>query len=310
MKIFVTGGAGFIGRHLVESLLEDSHYVTIYDNLSKSNEEKISHLLKKGAEFIKGDTTDLELVSKSLSNNYDSVVHLAAKTRVIDSIKNPEEFHHNNVTGTLRVLIGCKENSVQNVVTASSGAVYGDLPHIPFKESDETKPLSPYCATKLALEYYLKSFSYSYDMNCVALRFSNVYGQGQSIEYAGVITKFIDNIRNKKPLIIYGDGTNSRDFVSVHDVVSGIKLALKNIDGKKGSVYNIATCKSTTVKELAEILLKISKSDLELVFDPPRKGEIKHSKESIELAQTELNYQPKVLLENGIKDLLTKEGII
>lgn len=310
MKIFVTGGAGFIGRHLVESLLEDSHYVTIYDNLPKSNEEKISHLLKKGAEFIKGDTTDLELVSKSLSNNYDSVVHLAAKTGVIDSIKNPEEFHHNNVTGTLRVLIGCKENSVQNVVAASSAAVYGDLPHIPFKESDETKPLSPYGATKLALEYYLKSFSYSYNMNCVALRFSNVYGQGQSLEYAGVITKFIDNIRNKKPLIIYGDGTNSRDFVSVHDVVSGIKLALKNIDGKKGSIYNIATCKSTTINELAELMLNISKNDLDIVYDSPRKGEIRHSKESIKLAEAELNYHPNVSLEEGIKELLINEKVI
>lgn len=306
MNIIVTGGAGFIGRHLVSSLLQDENSVTIYDDLSKSSEEKISALVTKGAKFVKADITDATKLSEVLSKNggYDYLVHLAAKTGVPDSVKNPQVTHHNNVTGSFTVFNECRKHGVENIVVASSAAVYGDPKKLPFIEKSEMNPLSPYGASKLIMENYLQAFSNCYDMNGISLRFANIYGQGQSLDYAGVITKFIDNTKNNKTLTIYGDGTNTRDFISVNDIVSGIKLALKNIYGKKGNAYNLATGTPTLIEDLANLILNISGKSLDIVNAEPRKGDIKHSYASIKLAQEELGYQPQVKLKDGLKNLL------
>ena len=304
MKFFVTGGAGFIGRHVVASLLKSNNSVTIYDSFVKSTEEKIAPLLEKGAVLIKGDITDYESLTNDLSNSYDVVIHLAAKTRVIDSINNPEETHHVNVTGTIRLLKACVKHHVKKIIAASSCAVYGDSKILPLSEELAAIPISPYGASKLSLEHYLQAFAHSYDLNCISLRFSNVYGEGQSLDYAGVITKFVDNIRNEKPLVIFGDGEQSRDFVSVDDIVFGIKKAVENIEGKKGNYYNIASGKNTSINDLAKMLLTISSKGLEIIHEYPRKGEVKHSYASIELAKKELEYFPKVLLKDGLKHLM------
>lgn len=304
MKILVTGGAGFIGKHLVKSLLDTNNTVTIYDNLSKSSEDKIAFLLKMGANFAKGDVTDYDTLTKTFSENFDAVVHLAAKTGVKDSVLDPEENFHNNVTGTVRMLRVCKEQNVKIFVAASSGAVYGDSKVLPLSEDLPTIPISPYGASKICMEYYLQAFAHSYDLNCIALRFSNVYGEGQSIDYAGVITKFMNNIAKDKPLVIFGDGTYTRDFVSVDDVCAGIQNSLEKIEGKKGSSYNLATGKYTSIEDLAKIMISISEKSLEIIHDKPRLGDIKHSYASIELARKELGYEPKVELRQGIERLL------
>ena len=304
MKILVTGGAGFIGKHLVLSLLNNGDSVTIFDNLSKGTEEKINFLKTKGAKFVKGDITDYESLCSVMMDGIDSVVHLAAKTGVVDSVKYPEETHHINVTGTVRILRACVEKNVNNIVIASSGAVYGESKKLPLSEELPNIPLSPYGASKICAEKYVQAFSNSYGINGISLRFSNVYGEGQSKDYAGVITKFMDNIEKDKPLIIFGDGEQTRDFVFVDDVASGIKKALENISGKKGNFYNIATEKQTSVEELANIMLSISGKSLEIIHEKPREGEIKHNYASIELAKKELDYFPKIELREGLKKLL------
>ncbi len=303
MKIFVTGGAGFIGNHLVDSLLKAGNKVTIYDNLKNSSESKISHLLKNGASFVKGDVTDYQTLSNIIAG-FDLVVHLAAEIDVQESIKFPEYTHSVNVTGTVNLLRSCVEQKVCNVVAASSAAVFGNPKDLPLSENSQTVPISPYGASKLAIEHYMQAFSNSYDLNCVTLRFFNVYGQGQSGPYAGVITKFIEKIADNKPLIIFGDGSNTRDFVSIYDIVQSIQNAITKIEGKKGNVYNIGSGKYTTIEDLAKIMISISGKPLSIEHKQPKKGDIQHSQTSISLAQRDLGYSPKIQLKQGLEMLL------
>ena len=305
MKIFVTGGAGFVGSHLVTSLLAQGYDVTILDNLSNCKKEKISNLKEKGARFILGDITDYNLISKKIVD-FDSVIHLAAKISVSDSILFPETTHTVNVTGTLNLLRACVKNKVRNVIAASSAAVYGNQKILPMNETTKTMPISPYGATKLAMEHYLQAFSNCYSMNTISLRFFNIFGKGQSSEYAGVISKFLNQINNNKPLIIYGDGKNTRDFVSVDDVVRSIILAIKKIDSKKGIKYNIATGNSFSINELAKMMVSLSGKKLEVLHKKSKKGDIKHSKASINLAKKDLGYAPQVSLRSGLERLMSE----
>ncbi len=303
MKIFVTGGAGFIGNHLVDSLLKAGNKVTIYDNLKNSSESKISHLLKNGASFVKGDVTDHQTLSNAIAG-FDLVVHLAAEIYVQESIKSPEHTHHVNVTGTVNLLRSCVAQKVRNVVAASSAAVFGNPKDLPLSENSQTIPISPYGASKLAIEHYMQAFSNSYDLNCITLRLFNVYGKGQSGPYAGVITKFMEKIVDNKPLVIFGDGSNTRDFVSVYDVVQSIQNAITKIEGKKGNVYNIANGKYTTIEDLAKLMISISGKPLSIEHKQPKKGDIQHSQTSIWLAQRDLGYSPKIQLKEGLEMLL------
>lgn len=303
MKIFVTGGAGFIGSHLVASLLKENNQVMIYDNLKNSSKDKISHLLKNGALFIKGDITDYKTISKSITG-FDCVVHLAGETDVQESIKFPERTNQVNVTGTVNVLRACVERKISNVIAASSAAVFGNPKDLPLSENSQTIPISPYGASKLAIEHYMQAFSNSYDFNCITLRLFNVYGKGQSGPYAGVITKFMEKIVDKKPLVIFGDGSNTRDFVSVCDVVQSIQNAITKIEGKKGNVYNIANGKYTTIEDLAKLMISISGKPLSIEHKQPKKGDIQHSQTSIWLAQRDLGYSPKIQLKEGLEMLL------
>lgn len=303
MKISVTGGAGFIGRHLVSSLLNNGYQVTIFDNFSNSSQNKITNLTENGAKFVKGDILDYKSVLK-LVKGIDFVIHLAAKINVRESIAFPEKTHDVNVTGSLNLLRACVKQKVHNIVYASSAAVYGDC-RTTIKESSTTVPISPYGASKLATEHYMQAFSHSYKLNSISLRFFNVYGLGQSDSYAGVITKFMENIARNRTLEIFGDGYNARDFVAIEDVVQAIQKAIKNIDGKKGHYYNIASGKKITIKNLAKLMISLSGKNIQVMYKNPRKGDIRYSEASISLAKKELGYVPKIKLESGLKKLMS-----
>ena len=303
MKIFVTGGAGFIGRHLVKSLLKSGHKVRIYDNLCNSSAKSVSGLVRDGASFVKGDLTNYDILSKSISG-YDTAIHLAAQISVQESIKNPQYTRLVNTTGTLTLLRACVENDIRNVIAASTAAVYGEPKRQPISENSPTVPISPYGVSKLVMEYYMRIFSKFYDMNCVSLRLFNVYGEGQSSAYAGVITKFIESVNHSKPLVIFGDGYTTRDFVSVHDVVNAFENTIKRIGGKRGNVYNIASGKYTTINELAKMILSISGKRLGIRHAKPRKGDIQTSRPLITRAKKDLLYHPKIELQKGLKKLL------
>lgn len=303
MQVFVTGGAGFIGQHLVKHLLEKKNKVIIYDNLKNNQKNSITHLQKLGAKFVKGDITNFDLVKKSITGS-DIVIHLAAQIDVQDSIKNPQYTHDVNVTGTLNILLACVEKNVKNFIAPSSAAVYGDQSDLPLSENSVTMPISPYGATKLSMEHYLQAFSKCYDMNCISLRLFNVYGKGQSSSYAGVITKFLKNIQQKKPIVIFGDGSNTRDFVSIYDVIQAFDNSIKKIDGKKGKFYNIASGKYVSIKELAQMMIRISGKKIPIVYKKAKKGDIKHSQVSVWLAKKELGYSPQVGLKEGLQRLI------
>lgn len=300
MKILVTGGAGFIGKHLVKFLIEKGNEVTIFDNFFNSEKDSVAALVNIGAKIIEGDITKLDSIINA-TKNHDIVVHLAAKISVEESIKNPSETFHINVDGTRNVLIACEKNNVKKIIIASSAAVYGEsLAGIKLTEDSKIDPISPYGESKVMMEHEIREFITKNNINCVILRFFNIYGVGQSSEYAGVITKFIERIATNKPLEIFGDGMQTRDFVSIKDVINSIYDAIEN--GKNG-IYNIASGKTVTIKELAEFMISLSGKDLGIIYSDVKKGDIRFSQADISLAKKELRYLPKYGLEE-IKNLL------
>ena len=302
MKIFVTGGGGFIGYHLVNSLLKNNNSVTVYDSFT-TNENKMLHLKKLGVSIIQGDVTNYELLLKSI-DGFDSVIHLAARVNVEESIKAPELIHNVNVTGTVNLLRVCVKQHIQNIIAASSASVYGASKDLPLTENSRTIPISPYGASKLAMEHYMQAFSHSYDLNCISLRFFNIYGKGQSSKYGGVIKKLMEKIEGNMPLEIIGDGTNTRDFVAIEDIISSIQNAMEKIEDKKGNFYNIGSGKPTSINEIAKLMLSISGKDLPITHKESKKGDISHSQASISLAKKDLGYFPKITLKEGLTKLL------
>ena len=306
MKIFITGGAGFIGSAISKSFLDDGNEVTIFDNFSNSSEKKISST-SKILSVIKGDICDFESLKKAL-DNFDAVIHLAAQINVEESIQFPEKTFQVNVKGTENLLQVCTQNKINNLIFASSAAVYGNPEKSPLTENSPISPISPYGESKAQMEQIIKKYSRDFSLNCISLRIFNVYGIGQTDSYAGVITKFLNRIQKNQPLEIFGDGSNSRDFIALEDVVQAFIKALDNIKGKKGNYYNIGTGKSTTIKELAEIMLSICNKNLEIKFKAPKENDIAQSAASIDLAQRELGFNPKISLLDGLESL-TKEQI-
>jgi len=303
LLIAVTGGAGFVGRSVVDSLLESGEKVTIFDNFSNSSKAEIQSLLKKGASLVEGDIRNYEVLERSLSQ-CDIVVHLAAQIDVQKSIINPKENYEINVEGTKNLLKACLKNNVQNIIAASSAAVYGIPSQLPLTESSPIIPLSPYGESKFEMEKLIRDFSQKHNLNSISLRFFNIFGKGQTDAYAGVITKFMKNISEDKPLIIFGDGSNTRDFIFIEDVINSIKNAIEKIEGQKGVCYNIATGSHSTILLLAETMLSISGKNLEIKFDHPKKGDIPHSQCKIDLAKNELSFIPRFSLRQGLETLL------
>jgi len=303
LKVFVTGGAGFFGATLVASLLKKNYQVIISDNFSNSSEEKISPLLAKGAKLVKGDITDYKSIENAMDDS-DIVIHLAASINVEESILNPEKTYNVNVDGTINVFRACVANKVRKIIVASSAAVYGESKNLPVSENSSTNPISPYGKSKINMEKYIQKFSQDNNFDCILLRFFNIYGKGQSDAYAGVITKFMKNISENKSLVIFGDGSYTRDFLHIVDALEAIYKAIEKTEEKRGDCYNIATGIAVSIKELAELMLSISGKKLEIKYEPPKKGDISHSQANIDLAKKELDFHPKISLKEGLEKLL------
>jgi len=306
MNIFVTGGGGFLGKHLTRSLLSDGYKVTIFDNFSNCSKKNLSSLNNQNLKIISGDILNKKKLYDSLKN-CQTVIHLAAKIDVSESIHFPLSTNEVNVNGTLNLLDACVKNKTKNIIAASSAAVYGESPTKILYEDSLKKPISPYGVSKLAMEYYLQVFSYTFGLNCISLRFFNIYGSNQPLRYGGVISKFLQNLVLGKPIIINGDGKNTRDFVHVDDVVQSIKKSITHIDKKMGNTYNIASGTSTSLNDLARLLLKYSNKKSKIIHKPKKSGDIIHSNASINLAKKELQYFPKIKINKGLKNLVEEK---
>ncbi len=303
VKVLVTGGAGFIGSHLVEALLAKRHDVTVLDNLSSGRMSNLS-AVKDKIVFIKGDICDVNTVKKACEGK-DVVFHLAAIASVPYSVQHPLEAHEVNITGTLKVLIAARDAEVKRVIYSSSAAVYGDEPSLPKTENSPLKPMTPYALSKLASEQYALIFHKIYGMETVALRYFNVFGprQDPSSPYSGVITKFVTALKSGKQPIIFGDGMQTRDFVFVSDVV---QANLKAMTAKAaGKVFNIATGVQVSVKEMLVHLNEILDTKIAPKFEHAQKGDIVHSVADISEAKKVLHFSPGVPFHEGL-DLTVK----
>ena len=300
MKVLVTGGAGFIGKHLVSFLLKKDYTVTIFDNFSNSTKESISHFIQMGVNVIEGDIIN-SLDIQDASKNHDIVIHLAAKISVSESIDNPSETFQVNVDGTKNVLASCEKNHVKKLIAASSAAVYGEgNQDVNLTEETKMNPISPYGESKVMMEEIIRQWKSSYNFNYVILRFFNIYGIGQSSEYAGVITKCLEKIKQKKPIEIFGDGLQTRDFVAIEDVINAIYNAMQS---SNSGTYNIASGKTITINELVNKMILSSRKKLEIKHIRAKKGEIRYSHADISKAKKEIGFSPKINLDR-IKELL------
>ena len=298
MKYVVTGGAGFVGSNLVKLLIKEGHDVLVIDNLVKGKKENLSEVFEQ-IEFINSDIRNYDDIEKNFQD-LDGVFHQAALTVVQDSFKNPQEYHDVNVKGTENIFKLAEKYDVK-VVYASSSSVYGHQNSMPIKEDALRNPINPYGQTKLDDEYLYEKYS-KMGTSIIGLRYFNIFGEGQTPAYAGVITKFLERIREKKAPIIFGDGNQIRDFIFVQDVVMANLLAMTN--NVKNSLMNIGTGKVMTILELADMIIDISRVGLEPIFDKPLDGDIKKSHADISLAIQSLNWRPKKELSEWLKEVV------
>jgi UDP-glucose 4-epimerase len=303
MKYIVTGGAGFIGSHIVEELAQQQHDVVIVDNFFSGKMENIrSFLEKKNVSLVKGSITDLSLLKK-IFTGADGIFHEGAIASVPRSIANPLATHEANVTGTLNVLIAARDCDVRKVLFASSSSVYGNTPTLPKCEDMPPNPLSPYAVSKLSGEHYLKVFSEVYGLETLSLRYFNVFGprQDPKSEYAAVIPRFITKILSHESPTIYGDGGQTRDFTYVKDVVQANILAMEST---AQGVFNIAYCRRIDLNELASLIMEITGIDVPLVYEPPRTGDVRDSLADIRRAQEIFGYAPEYTVKTGLKETI------
>jgi len=301
-SIVVTGGAGFIGSNLVKKLME-TNQVTVIDDLSTGNLNNIRDFIDtKKIHFVKGNITDLPFL-KNIFKDIDYVFHEAAIPSVPRSIKDPYTSNYVNAQGTLNTLIAARDNQLKKVIYASSSSVYGDTPILPKKEDMKPNPLSPYAVSKLTGEYYCEVFARIYHIPTVSLRYFNVYGPKQDplSEYAAVIPRFITNVLKDKSPVIYGDGTQTRDFTYVDDVVAANILAA---EASSTGVFNVAGGKRISINELAQSIITLCKKNISIDYVDPRDGDIKHSLADITRAKEKLNYEPKFNITEGIEETI------
>ena len=299
MKFVVTGGAGFVGSHLSKFLLEQGHEIKIIDNLYRGKIENLDEV-RNDLEFLQLDILDYDNI-KNEFKGMDGVFHQAALTVVPESYKKEAEYKKVNIDGTENIFKIASEFDIK-VVFASSSSVYGNPTMVPISEDFDRKPINPYGVTKVEDENLALKYSNS-GTKIIGLRYFNVYGRGQTPEYAGVITKFLERITANQSPIIFGDGSQVRDFVYVRDVARANLIAMtSNITN---GFFNIGNGIATSILELATILIRLSKKSLEPEYDKLPEGDIKSSQANIDLAKKLLGWQPEYTLESGLSTFFT-----
>jgi len=302
VHLLVTGGAGFIGSHLVATLLRRKNSIVVVDDLSSGS----SAALPRSSElqlikFRLGHSVPEELSS----HEFDAIIHLAGQSSVRLSWEDPLEAHDRNLTATVSLLEFCGRNKIPRFIFASSAAVYGTPETLPICENSLCSPLSPYGLQKLACEHYLQSFGRHYGFSGIALRLFNVYGPRQQPNSSEVISTFLRAIKDRRPLIVEGDGTQTRDFIFVDDVVAAIWAAVDaNCRDGATEVLNIGTGISHSILEVAKTLLASTEAPNNLQFVPSRSGDISHSRADISAARSHLGFEPQVSLDQGLEKLV------
>jgi UDP-glucose 4-epimerase len=298
VKALVTGGCGFIGSNLVRALLEGGDEVTVLDNLSTGSARNLEG---DHVRLVEGDIRDRDALRPTFTGA-DVVYHLAALPTVARSLADPFASHEVNATGTLNVLIASRDAGVRRLVYASSSSIYGDAPELPKREDMPARPRSPYAASKLAGEAYARSFVHAFGLETVSLRFFNVFGprQDPTSEYAAVIPRFISRMLDGEPPVVFGDGTNSRDFTFIDNAVQACRLAAGAGPGAVGQVINVACGERITLLELIDALNHELGTVLRPTFAEPRPGDVQHSLAAIEKAERLLAYRPTVSVYEGV----------
>lgn len=299
-KFLVTGGAGFIGSHIVETLVKGGNLVRVLDNFSSGKEENLKGVIKK-TQILRGDIRDKNTCLRA-TKGIDFVLHQAALRSVPKSMKNPHEYNEVNINGTLNMLEASLANKIKRFVFASSSSVYGDTAKFPEREDFFPNPISPYALTKLAGEYYCRMFSCNYGLSTASLRYFNVFGPRQSAddEYAVVVPKFITCILKEEPTPIYGTGRQSRDFTYIANVVQANILAARR-SNLKGEVFNIAGGRDYTVLELVEMLNNIIGKNIKPVFLSKRPGDVFKTEADLSRAKKILGFVPQTNFTQGLK---------
>jgi UDP-N-acetylglucosamine/UDP-N-acetyl-alpha-D-glucosaminouronate 4-epimerase len=300
MRYLVTGGAGFIGSNTADELVRRGHSVAVLDDLSAGHEENLAGIREK-IDLFRGSITDRELLDRAC-RGAECVLHLAARTSVPRSVKDPLETNRVNVDGTLQVLLAARDARVRRVVFASSSSVYGDTPTLPKQEQMPTAPISPYGVSKLIGELYGQVFHRTYGLEFVALRYFNVFGprQDPGSPYSGVLSLFITAVREAATPTVYGDGEQSRDFTFVENVVAANLLACET-PGISGVALNIGTGGRHTLNETLRLLEQFAGRPVNAAYAAPREGDIRHSQADISLARRRLDYEPHVGFPEGLR---------
>jgi UDP-glucose 4-epimerase len=299
MRYLVTGGGGFIGSNTVDELVRRGHSVVVLDDLSSGKEENLAEIRNK-ITFIKGSITDIEVVRKAM-HEAEYVLHLAARTSVPRSVKDPIETNKINIEGTLNVLVAAKELKIKRVVFAASSSAYGETPTLPKTETMQPQPISPYGVTKYVGELYGQTFGRCYGLENVALRYFNIFGprQDPGSPYSGVLAKFCTAFLEDTQPVVFGDGEQTRDFTYVENAVQANLLACEapNVSGK---VFNVGVGGRVSLNEVLRELGKITGKTPEAKYDPPRDGDIRDSQADISQAREFLGYEPQVTFEEGL----------
>jgi UDP-glucose 4-epimerase len=301
MRILVTGGAGFIGSHLAERLLQDGHEVRVLDNLSTGRRENLP--THPRLEFVEGDIRATGAMSAVAG--IDAIYHLAAVASVQASVEDPRGTHETNFVGTLNLLEAARQHGVRRFIYASSAAVYGDTADLPVSEEAITKPLSPYAADKLAGEHYLDFYGRKYGFAGTAFRFFNIYGprQDPSSPYSGVISVFVDRMRENRAVTVFGDGRQTRDFVYVGDLAELLASALSN-EHAVGQVLNVGRGVECSLLELLTELEKLGGKRIERRHEPARTGDIRHSRARVAHLRQVFGHVPQTAIGAGLAKLL------
>ncbi len=295
----VTGGAGFIGSHLSEELVRRGHRVRVADSLITGKRGNLAHI--SGVDFLEGDLADLEVARRAVEG-CDYVLHQAAIPSVPRSVKDPLTSNRANVDGTLNVLVASRDAGVKRLVFAASSSAYGDTPTLPKHEKMPTNPLSPYALQKVIGEEYLRMFTRLYGLETVAIRYFNVFGprQDPTSAYSGVISVFATALLENRPPTIYGDGTQTRDFTYVANVVDGVLRACE-APAASGEVINVATGGRISLNQLFEEMRKMVGGTVSPIYAEGRKGDVRDSQADITKARDLLGYEPIVSFEEGLK---------